>query len=374
MSDIRIAVDLGTTNIEIALVDGLTKEVISTRIIKNRQSLYGSDVINRIAATIRDKKHLFTMRQMVISDLKDAFIAMLKDKGYKTEDVGSISICGNTTMISILLSYDIEDMGTYPFSHRLEKSLIVQAKSLFYDLFKEDTKVFLSGCVSAFIGGDILAGMYYLQKDEDLGLKTEDVTLFIDMGTNGEMILFKDGRYYGTSTACGPAFEGCTRKQSVYGASTIDAISLGIASKKISREGILDKEYIEKGITISGVYLDTGIIEDILVAKAGIYTGINLLAKYAGLSLADIDNIYIAGGFGFNLNLDSAFNLGLLPECFKEKIKVVGNTCIKGATLIVGEVLGVPHTIDTYEVDVLQLANDENFQNELMENMSFARK
>lgn len=366
MSDIRIAVDLGTTNIEIALVDGLTKEVISTRIIKNRQSLYGSDVINRIAATIRDKKHLFTMRQMVISDLKDAFIVMLKDKGYKTEDVGSISICGNTTMISILLSYDIEDMGTYPFSHRLEKSMIVQAKSLFDALFKEDTKVFLSGCASAFIGGDILAGMYYLKMDEN--------SLFVDMGTNGEIILYKDGRYYGASTACGPAFEGCTRKQSVYGASTIDAISLGIASKKISREGILDKEYIEKGITISGVYLDTGIIEDILVAKAGIYTGINLLAKYAGLSLEDIDNIYIAGGFGFNLNLDSAFNLGLLPDCFKDKIKVVGNTCIKGATLIVGEDLGVPHTIDTYEVDVLQLANDENFQNELMENMSFARK
>ncbi len=370
MGDVNLAVDLGTTNIEVALVRG--DKIICSTMLKNRQSLYGSDVINRIAATIRDKKHLFEMRNMVLSDLKDAFIAVLSQNGYKSDNVGNITICGNTTMISILLYDDISDMGSYPFTHRHNKSLIVNANTLFDDIFTGKTEVFLSGCVSSFIGGDILAGLYYLQEKDKIS--ADKISLFVDMGTNGEIILCKYGKYYGTSTACGPAFEGCTRKQSVYGSSTIDAISLGIALKKISSQGILNDEYIEKGITIAGVHIDMDIIQNILVAKAGIYTGISLLADYAGVDMQDIDKVYIAGGFGFFLNYDSGFNIGLLPECFENKIMVVGNTSVKGATLIGAYSFGVPHPTDNYDVNVLQLANDKNFQNELMENMLFVRK
>lgn len=374
MKKVNFAVDLGTTNIEVALVGSDDQHIISNKTIKNRQSLYGSDVINRIAAVVRDERHLEEMREFVLSDLGNTFKTMLDEGGYKFQNVGKICICGNTTMISILLEYDISTLGHHPFKTVLTDSVVLPAGKLFGDLFSEDVNVFLSGCASAFIGGDILSGLYYLYHVDDSKFNNDNISLFIDMGTNGEIVLNKKGVLYGTSTACGPAFEGCTRKQHVYGYSTIDAISLGINSKVIKRSGLLAEEYSEKGINISGVHLDMNIIEQISMAKAGIYTGICSLVSYAGLELTDVDRVYISGGFGFNLNIRSAVNIGLLPECFADKIQISGNTSLKGAIMLLDDKLNVPNAIDLYNIDVLQLANDKSFAEELINNMSFVRK
>ena len=373
MDNIRFAVDLGTTNIEVAMICDDNQSFIADKIIKNRQSLYGSDVINRISATIKNNKLLDTMRNMVLSDLQSVFEEMLSANGYNAEMVDRICICGNTTMISILLGYDISGLGSYPFKHKLSKSIVCASEDLFPGLFKNNTKVILSGCAGPFIGGDILSGIYYLLNNYPLSFDSDSNSLFIDMGTNGEMILFSKGKYFGTSTACGPAFEGCTRRQSVYGYSTIDAISLGINAGRIKRNGTF-ADLASDGITISGVRLDSDILENIILAKAGIYTGIKLLMDYAKVTSDMVDNVYIAGGFGFNLNIDSAINIGLLPEIFKDKITVVGNTSLKGAALLLESCSGQILPIDEYNIDILQLANDDSFRMELVNNLSFARK
>lgn len=126
--------------------------------------------------------------------------------------------------------------------------------------------------------------------------------MFLDLGTNGEMVL-KDGeRYLATSTACGPAFEGCARKQHAYGNSLLEAIALGRRLEKIHANGTLAEEFLDSGIVIHGIHINSEILQSIMLAKAAVYAGIKCLLKTAGLHARDIDKVYIAGGFGFYLN------------------------------------------------------------------------
>lgn len=371
MNKVRFAVDLGTTNIEICLVDN-RGYILSSVSFQNRQALYGSDVINRIYTVARDKSYLAIMRDMVITDLKRNFQNMLDEAGYKAYEVDIICISGNTTMNSILLSYDITTLGMAPFKTPLKESVFLEADALFDDMFSVDTKVIFFGCASAFIGGDILSGMYFLKHNEEYVFSDNGVSLFVDMGTNGEIVLCNNGIYTATSTACGPAFEGCTRKQQVYGCSTIDAISMGINAGKINRNGTLQDQYLDTGIDIMKVHITKDIIEQILSAKSAIYTGILSLINHSGLKLEDVEQVYIAGGFGFYLNNESAVNIGLLPEVFIDKIHTLGNTSLKGACRILNEI-NIPLEIDTYDIEVFELANDDFFKSNLIENMTFVR-
>ncbi len=372
MNKVRFAVDLGTTNIEVCLVDG-RGDIVSTVSFKNRQALYGSDIINRIYTVVRDMSYLAVMRDMVMTDLKSNFQNMLDETGYKPEEVDIICISGNTTMNSILLSYDITSLGMAPFKTPLKESVFLETKALFGDMFSIDTKVVLFGCASAFIGGDVLSGMYFLKHNEEYAFSDNAVSLFVDMGTNGEIVLCNKGIYTATSTACGPAFEGCTRKQQVYGCSTIDAISMGINAGKIMRNGALQEQYLDRGIEIMKVHLNKDIIEQILLAKSAIYTGILALVEYNNLELADVEHVYIAGGFGFYLNTESAVNIGLLPEIFSDRIHTLGNTSLKGACKMLKDMI-TPLEIDIYDIEVLELANDDIFKKNLIENMTFVRK
>ncbi len=376
MSKLSFAIDIGTTNIETAMIAccGLDMKVLDDRIIKNPQSVYGSDVINRVAATIRNSNNLTAMKNKILAAVKDVIATNLYIYGYDASDVDKICICGNTAMISIIMGYDISGLGYYPFKHTLDKSIITNGNQIFPGYLLPETEVFLSGCAGAFIGGDILAGLYYLEgkiKDKN---KKEESWLLLDLGTNGEMILKHKGKYYGTSTACGPAFEGCTRKQNVYGYSTIDAIALGLAAGKIERNGALRPNGDKMNITISGVALNQDIIEQIMLAKAGIYTGIEMLAEYGKATLDDIREVYISGGFGFNLNLENGVNIGLIPESFLGKTRILGNTSLKGAIALLNDINSIPAPIDKYNIDILQLANDKKFQDRLLDNLYFARK
>lgn len=372
MKKVSFAIDLGTTNIEIAMTASGSKDIISGSIVKNPQTIYGSDVINRISAVIKHKENLQRMKSMVLTAIKDVIAQILERHGYDTSNVDKICICGNTAMISIIMEYDISELGFYPFNHFLDKSIEVNADELFFDFFPKDTRLLLSGCAGAFIGGDILAGAYYIEKR--IKKEEEKTWLLLDLGTNGEILLKHRGRYYGASTACGPAFEGCTRKQKVYGCSTIEAIALGLAAGKIDKNGRLDTGAEKNDITISGVILNQDIIWQIMLAKAGIYTGIELLMEYAGADRESISEVYISGGFGFNLRVENATDIGLIPSCFTGKIVIMGNSSLKGAVELLDDIGTQPFPIDKYDIDILQLANDKKFQDRLLDNLYFARK
>lgn len=373
MKDIKIAIDLGTTTIDMCLLNDLG-ELLSSKSIKNRQSLYGSDVINRILTATRDDKYIKIMKTMVLDDISESISAMLKECNIPVSCVGACCICGNTTMISILMEYSLEKMGVYPFETLLNKSISLKFKDLFEQRLDIDCSVILSGCVSAFIGGDIIAGIIYINDNYKAFDKT-DISLLIDLGTNGEMVINNKGRLIATSTACGPAFEGSVKKQGVYGSTLIDAIVLGLKTKKISADGIISDEYIDKGINISGVHINADILREILSAKAAIRTGIDYLIQECNITCEDIDNVFIAGGFGQYLNIDNSVYIGMLPEKLSSKLKVCGNTSLKGASLIVCDRTYVD-VMDSYtkeNINVIQLADKSNYQESLINNMCFKR-
>lgn len=374
MDRIRFAVDLGTTTVDICLIDADTQRVIDGRSFRNRQSLYGSDVINRILTATRDAKYIKLMKNMVVSDIAEALNAMLGDSGLNAESIDLMCICGNTAMISILLEYDVSGMGAFPFNHKLNCSVKGNSRDLLSRDFPADCEVIFSGCAGAFIGGDVLAGMIHLGLNRNYKFDDAHISLLLDFGTNGEMVLNSRGRYYAASTACGPAFENCTRKQNVFGSGVIDAIALGLRTGNILANGALKDEFIDKGLDIMGVHLDMNIIHQILMAKAAIYTGIKYLVRNAGISYEDIEEVYLAGGFGFYLNVRSAADIGLLPKIFTEKTVSVGNTSLKGAC----DILVSENAYDRLEnliiynrLNIIQLSQEDKYQEELIGNMTF---
>ena len=388
---IKLAVDVGTTNINMAFYDTKADSVIVYFDMPNRQSLYGRDVINRILTATRDEQYLSVMKDMVVSDMAEAIVNTSTEYGFGIDDICEICLSGNTTMISILLEYDISSLGVSTYKHKLDKTVIISAKELFNDkcVVKPDCKVILTGCVSAFIGGDILSGVIYLKYSSmyemiDKAAKKNDTpyekyffddehtSLLIDLGTNGELVLNDKGRLFATSAACGPAFEMSLKRQGVYGSSAIDAVTLGVKAGQISKEGSLNDEYIKEGIKIGDVHLTSDIIREILLAKAAIATGIEGLTKKAAITFDDIDNIYIAGCFGNYLNVDNAVYIGLIPKPFKYKVSIIGNSSLNGAIILINND-NLINEMDLLrdKIEVLQLVNMSNYQDILLDNMYF---
>lgn len=366
MNNYGFAVDLGTTTIDCCLVKKDDKSVISSFSFANPQSLYGSDIMNRIMTIKRDSSKLSVLKKMVVDGLLHAFQVMLEDGSLVYDSIGEICICGNTTMNSILLGLDVSSLGEAPFLSSLKDGQIIDANVLFdSDLFS--CFVYVSGCAGAFIGGDILSGLYYIDKKFEISSNS----LLLDFGTNGEMVLFANDKWYGAATACGPAFEGCTRKQKIYGASTIEAIALGVMTNKIVANGSLKDDSIRE-LTISGVKLDSNILQQILLAKAAIVAGIYSLCDVANIEVTSLDTIYLAGGFGFYLDIEHAITIGLLPACFKDKVQVVGNSSLLGAKelLFVEDKNKYMHNKD---IQILNFAMLEGYQDLFVSNMFYKK-
>jgi uncharacterized 2Fe-2S/4Fe-4S cluster protein (DUF4445 family) len=306
------------------------------------------------------------MQELVTGKLDEALDTLLKaaDASGHTDkicrdDVYQVVICGNTTMIALLLSMDVESLGRYPFDTPFTVSILCKPQDINLNIKNPSTGVLLSGCASAFIGGDILAGLAYLKDEKDF--------LLLDLGTNGEMVLKTGDKLYATSASCGPAFENCTRRQNAYGSSTIDALALCLKLKHMDIYGRLKDEYIEQGIDIMGIHIDMDIIHQILLAKSAIKTGIDCLLEKSGITADKLDRVFIAGGFGFYLNVDNAISLGMIPAEFKSKIKVIGNSSMKGACVVSAA------DIDSFvgRIEVLQPAIEKDYQDKLIGNMVF---
>ena len=393
MRHIYMAVDLGSTMIDSCLIDAEDHTVLAQQSTKNPQRLYGSDVINRILTVKRDISFLVKMCDQTIEAILDLFSLMLdetKKKYAHTErehelvKLDAVAICGNTTMISILLGYDISDMGEAPFPTPLHESVILPGNEFFTEermerfaeeypeMVDDSCRVFFSGCSGAFLGGDIIAGLVHVETS--MKQEIPERYMFLDLGTNGEMVL-KDGeRYFATSTACGPAFEGCARKQHAYGNSLLEAIALGRRLEKIHANGTLAEDFLDSGIVIHGICITSEILQSIMLAKAAIYAGIKSLIKTAGLHTKDVEKVFIAGGFGFYLNARDAIDLGMLPQNFLDKIEVVGNTSLAGAI----DLLTDGNTGKIFEqyrskIQVIDLTETEGFQDNLIDACSFIK-
>lgn len=300
------AIDLGTTTIAMFLLDAQTGEQIGVYTGLNPQALKGTDVISRISHALAGEQA--KLQEMIIEALENG-IEKLSSGKPKPE---LVVVSGNTVMGHLLMGYDVSKLGVYPFVP--------------VNILKQETKLcgiktILMPGISAFVGGDIVSGLFTLDF-----IKKDKPALLIDLGTNAEMVLGCAERLIATSAAAGPAFE-----QKYYATRLISGVA------KLLREGIIDEngtlcdEYFESGITIDRTQITQKDIRSLQEAKAGVLSGILILAKEYQVSLEDINEVFIAGGLGYYLNLEDAFTIGLLPKQFRGKVKVVGNTSLEGA-------------------------------------------
>ena len=300
-----VAVDLGTTTIGMYLINAVTGEQMGVFVSLNPQQIHGADVISRISNANAGKKE--ELQALITETIENGVKKLVKERTPKL-----IVISGNTVMGHLLMGYDVKTLGVYPFkAEHLE-----QAETAICGI-----KTILMPGISAFIGGDVVSGLYTLGFKE-----SKEISLLIDLGTNAEMVIGNCDRMLTLSAAAGPAFD-----QKVYGSQLIKAVAQILTEEKADRTGCLAEEYFELGCIAGRTLVKQEEIRELQKAKAAVAAGITLLAKEYGVQLSEIRKVYIAGGLGFYLDLDAAVEIGLFPKEFVGKMEAVGNTSLEGA-------------------------------------------
>lgn len=361
-----VIADIGTTTVAVQLCDR-HGNVEADYVCVNPQVIYGTDVLSRICAA-KDRETADKMKTLVTQEIEKALRSF---RPYLVQDETMFMIlAGNTTMMYLLMGYDPSELGRAPFT-----ATHMCAEEFMFD----GTPCVTFPCMSAFVGGDIAAGIYACGMRE-----SHDLTLLIDLGTNGEIVLGNDIRRIACATAAGPAFEGGVNR-GVWGA---DMVSL---TARLRREGILDEtgllsdEYFDKGVLIGGVRVTQQAIRAIQLAKGAIAAGIRILMKEYGIEdqWHKIDRVILAGGFGYYLNPADAAAIGLLPEELIDKTLGGGNTALAGARKLGCQLLSeavkttsekLPDRIcgmlDIGGTEILNLAEHPQFESLYFEHMS----
>lgn len=358
-ADYGIAIDIGTTTIAISLVNILTKKTVDTYTTVNHQRRWGADVISRIQAATEG--HLKEMTQSIRDDLRIGIEELVTRWNLTIPHVKKIVIAGNTTMGHLFCGFPCESLGVAPFTP-VDISMIQRNASDIFGWKDSLAEVILVPGISTYVGADITAGMYVTGMHE-----AEGVCLLIDLGTNGEMAIGNKKHFMVTSTAAGPAFEGGNIScgvASVPGAichvvfegeqiktETIgDETPVGLCgtgvietvyelnqSEWMDETGALEEEYFEEGICLAYnkdsekiTFLQED-IREIQLAKSAVRAGLESLILKFGTSYEEIAHVYIAGGFGYKMDLTKAAGIGMLPEELLPKMKAVGNTSLGGA-------------------------------------------
>lgn len=342
---IGAAVDIGTTTLAMELFDCKTGTVLATAARMNPQRSVAADVMGRIGAAMKGQREL--LKTQIQEALSQMFTEACREAGVETSAVNGMVVAGNTTMLYLLTGRDPECLSHAPF----------EADTLFGG---EDRllgiRAFYPPCMNAFVGADITcavlaSGMY----------ESTQTALLCDIGTNGEIALWKDGRLYVTSTAAGPAFEGAgiscgcgsvsgaidrvwtengeviahtigeVPAVGVCGSGLIDAIAAFLETEQIDETGACEDDSLPLR---DGIALEPRDVRSVQLAKAAIAAGIRTLLETAGVSEEDVATLYIAGGFGSHLNVASAAAIGLIPKSLQDRVKVIGNGSLAGAAAI----------------------------------------
>lgn len=375
--DYGLALDLGTTTIAAALVDLESSGVVDVKGTYNRQSLCGDDIITRIIYAQESPEGLRELQQAALATVNDLIEELAGGQGISRTRIRAVYCAGNTVMTHLFLGLDPAQIRLEPYVPAANNIPALQAQQVGLQLDPQAWVQFIPGTAS-YIGGDITSGVLFT------GMAFSDqLVLFLDIGTNGEMVL--GGRDWLISCACsaGPAFEGGGIRhgmramrgamekleiteggRGVHYSTVGDVPPVGICGSglvdgidSLYRAGIMDrsgnfisgadlprlretaegKEFVlawsgEAGqatdITLSEVE-----VKNLIRSKAAVYAGIRTMLQMVGLPLEAIDRVVIAGGFGRYINIRKAISIGLLPDIPLEKYVYVGNSSLKGARL-----------------------------------------
>lgn len=356
-TDVMIAVDLGTTTIAMQLMELDTGRITDTYCEMNPQRQYGADVLSRIQASCEGSRE--TLQKLVVEVLERGVVNFKK----KNTDIKCMCIAGNTTMQHLFMGYDVSSLGRSPFTP-------VEIGLQEYRHSSWDFAVWLVPGISAFVGGDIVAGLYACNM-----LPAVSPVLLIDLGTNGEMAITDGVRMIVTATAAGPAFEGGAGA-GIIGSDMIACIAELLRQGIVDETGLLAEPYFTQGVSMQSiqldkqrmlqnnqqndsgytvtagrnegsVYLTQKDIRSLQMAKAAVRAGVEVLLRkmeeeqtdelQSGNTQSNVEQdvqVCLAGGFGYYLDVEAAFCIGLLPEHMRGRVRAVGNTSLAGAYLI----------------------------------------
>ena len=366
-----VSVDIGTTTVVSSLVDMKTGEELSSTSALNPQSLHAQDVLTRIkfASTPEGLEQMYTS---IIAEFNRMITILCEENQVDPKYIYEIVYSGNTTMIHLAGNRDPKSLGKFPYTPVL--------KGACYDTAKENGVkispfglVYYPPIISSYVGPDITSGVLSTTLE-----KRKGTVLLIDIGTNGEMVISKNGSLSATSTAAGPAFEGMnitfgmragngaieyfdiddnhnieirtignTKAQGICGSGLFDIVGelcrVGVITKTgrfIKESKLSDEDPLKQRLCkydgkpafelAEGVYLTISDIRQVQLAKGAVRSGVEALMMSQNVGVEDVDSVLIAGSFGYHLRAKSLVNLALLPQEFLDKIDFVGNTSKTG--------------------------------------------
>ena len=408
-----IALDLGTTTLALYLLDLNEGRIISVLSKVNAQRSYGSDVISRINYTMENKNGLEELNECVISQINEMIDEISKLNNINKDEIYNIVVVGNTTMIHMLMKVPCKNIALAPFIPSFTEKYECGALDIGINV---NGIISLPPSISAYVGSDISAGILSSNMS-----KNDKYSLLLDIGTNGEIALGNKDRILTCATAAGPAFEGANIKYGVGGIkgaiSSIDlskdkiyetindetpcgicgSAVLDITSELLKYEIIdetgrmidydeVENEYLRKRLNKDKSIKEFIIFQDddkkisftqkdireVQLAKASIYAGIEVLLNESNLTYDDIENVYIGGGFGNFMNVESAVNIGMIPESFKNKIKSIGNCAGKGAIdFLISEENKKEIVKIVDKCEYIELSKSKSFQEFYIDSISF---
>ncbi len=400
-----VAVDIGTTTVALYLCDLANGVTAATDAFVNPQRAHGADVITRLGYIIdnpgTDETHdgAQTLRGLLLGELNAHITRLCERTGITPGEIGCAALAGNTVMEHIAANRDARGIANTPFtvSTLFGYSLPAAEAGLAVD---PAARVYYMPCFAAYVGGDIAAGLVAAGVDT-----AENTTLFIDVGTNGEMGLGDKSGICLCATAAGPAFEGAHiergmagvdvavngvwleggeikynmigggEPRGICGSGLIDAVAvmldLGVLDEtgRINNDGE-DKFYLNRE---HDVYISGRDIRELQLAKAAVCGGVLTLLDDAGLTANDVSRVVLAGGFGAHINRRSACRIGLIPPELEDKINVAGNTAGMGAVSYLMSA-AARERIDRINGDsthYLELSCNEFFMDAYIEQMMF---
>lgn len=419
-----VAFDIGTTTLVgelLSLCDGRELSVVSRL---NPQVSFGDDVLSRIKHAATSPSGLEEMRRAVLTEMASMIDELCSQAKVARENIYEAAFAGNTTMEHILCGIDPTQLGELPFVPVFARGLLLPALELGLPIHRE-AMAYVFPIIGGFVGGDTVAGM--LATDID---RIEEPVLMVDIGTNGEIVLAHNDTFYAASTAAGPAFEGAriecgmrgtygaiekvvfnddvcievignTAPAGICGSGLIDLVAELLTHGIVTNEGeLLSKHKLPPGLpsAIAGrvqtdkegrsrfvlsegtpdgrkpeVFLSQRDIREVQLGSGAIRTGISILLRMAGIGVADLKSVLIAGGFGNFIRRSSAQRIGLLPSGIEHhRIRYVGNTSLAGAEMALLSIDARRHAEElARRVKHVDLSTVAGFHEEFAEAMIF---
>lgn len=415
-----VAYDLGTTTVVATLLDLNTGTPVAVKSMLNMQQPYGADVISRISATMMDESALARLQQTASETLNGLTQEVLQEAGVNPTQVYEVAIAGNATMVQLALGVDTEPVGVAPFITATESWPTLLAKDFGIEI-NENARAFVFPSFGAYVGGDIVAGVLATGMDRD-----KRTRLFIDVGTNCEIILSNGEKILATAAPAGPAFEAASiacgmraadgaievvtidndeiKLQVIADAEPIGICGSGLvdACAQLVKIGLLDssgkfvddetarakspnlaKNLIklptqERVFLLHGdqehpkVYLSQRDVRELQFAKASIATGWRLLLEELALKDMDVQQVLLAGSFGSYLSPASAVAIGLVPKLPVMRIVSAGNVAGEGAKMVLlsqTERSGATALLN--EVDYVELSDRQDFNDKFVDQLAF---